>query len=135
MAFATAENVADRLALTFTSAQTAQCEVILDQVTGLIASACDKDDDWADDLTPIPVALAAFTIEKTAAAMAAPLGVRSESEQLGAHSHSVSYQDAVTGTVELTEAEELKVRRIVYGSNSATARMSSVVDDVYEFPS
>lgn len=131
MSFATTDQLRIRLRLTaLTSEQTEQAEQLLDQATGAIAAACDKDDDWADTLDPIPSALAGLCLDVAARAFNATPGLRSEQETLGAYSRSVSFPDQAAGGAQLTEAEELRARRIVYGSNTASATPDSIADDL-----
>ena len=135
MAWPTSTDIATRLARTFTTAETDQCDLILEQAIACVALAAGKDDAWSAALTPIPAALAGIVVEAAARAVAGSIGVRSESEQLGAYQHNVSYQDGAVGTVALTDHEERQVRRIVFGSNAGSAKAGSILDDIYELGS
>lgn len=132
MPWPTKTDIASRIGRALTSAEDDQAELLLDQAVSLVAGACDKDDDWADALDPIPTGLASIVIEATARAMAAPIGLRSRQETLGQHSYSESFPDQLAQGLQLTEAEELRARRIVFGSNSGGARAESIADDLSE---
>jgi hypothetical protein len=131
-AFTTSDDVATRLARELTAAEDAQADLLIEQATALIADAAGKDDDWALALSPVPDALAALTIEVAARAMAAPIGVRSQQETIGSYNHSESYPDQLAQGLHLTAAEERRVRRIVFGTTTASTRPGSVLDDLYD---
>lgn len=129
----TADDIRIRLGLSaLTSDQEAQIGLLIEQASGLIANAAGKDDDWIDDLTPVPVALSSICIEAVARAFAVPIGVRSQQETLGSYNHSESYPDQLAQGIALTPAEELRVRRIVFGSTSASTRPDGVLQDLYD---
>ena len=132
MAWPTNTDIATRLARTLTTTEEAQADLLLEQAVAAVADACGKDDDWADELDPIPAALAGIVVEAVARAMSAPVGLRSRQETLGQHSYSESFNDDLAQGLQLTDAEELKVRRIVFGSNSGGARAESIADDLAE---
>lgn len=121
--FATIDDLAHRLGLTsaadFTAAQSAQGLMFLVLASGLIIQAADKDAAWANALTTIPVLLRAVCLEVCARVMSNPTGARSESETLGAYQHASSYADGSHG-MWLTDREVLLVRRVVFGTLSAT---------------
>ncbi len=132
MAWPTNTDIATRLGRTqLTTAEQNQADLLLEQAIAAIADACGKDDDWSDALDPIPAALAGFTIEVVVRTMAVPVGVRSQQEQLGQYSHSESYPDALAGGLQLTDVEERRVRRIVFGSNSGSAQAESIITDLF----
>ena len=132
MAWPTHTDIATRLGRSLTTAEQAQADLLLEQAIAAIADACGKDDDWSDNLTPIPAALAGVVIEVVARTLAVPIGVRSTSETLGQHSYSEAYPDQLAGGLQLTDVEVRRVRRIVFGSNSATTRPESILDDVFD---
>ncbi len=119
-----------------TAAQRAQGEFLLEMATGLIVETVDKTDAWAQALDPIARVLRAVCLEATARAMQNPSGVSSESETLGAYSHTSRYEfTSRTGPVGLglTDDESRLCRRAVYGTNTAGPRFRpGVVDDVIE---
>lgn len=132
MAWPTNADIALRLARDLSAAEEAQADLLLEQAIAAVADACGLDDDWAAALTPIPAALAGLVIELVARTMAVPIGVRSTQEQLGQYSHTESYPDAFAGGLQLTDVEERRARRIVFGSNTATTRAESILNDVYD---
>lgn len=132
MAWPTNTEIASRLGRALTAAETDQVNLLLEQAIAEIATACGKDDDWADALDPVPAALAGIVVEVVARTVASPIGLRSRQETLGQHSYSESFTDQLAQGLQLTDAEELKVRRIVFGSNSGGARAESMADDLAE---
>lgn len=131
MAFATAEQLRIRLGLAeLTTDQSARADSLLVAATAAIADAVDENDEWSDDLDPIPDALEALCLDVAARAFNAPAGIRSEQTTLGSYSHNVSYPDAAAMGVALTDAETLRVRRIVHGSNAAGATAETAADDL-----
>lgn len=135
MAWPTNTDITTRLARDLTSDETAQADLLIDQAIALITAACDKTDDWADALDPVPAALASIVIEAVARAMSAPIGLRSSQETLGSYSHSESYPDQLAQGIALTAGEELRARRIVFGSSSGSSRPANVLDDLYDLDS
>lgn len=131
MAWPTNMDIAARLARTLTTAEEDQADLLLEQAIGAIADACGKDDDWSADLTPVPAALAGIVIEVVVRTMSAPAGLRSQS--LGQWSES--YPDQLAQGMQLTDAEERRARRIVFGRTSATSRPESVINELYELAS
>lgn len=130
--FASADDLFLRLDIQSpTEHQTARAELLLDQATGAITAAVDKDEDWAADYE-VPHAIEGLCLDVAARAFNAAPGLRSQSETLGAHTHAVSYPDQAASGVELTDAEQLKARRIVFGTNSGGARAESMADDLAE---
>ena len=131
MAWPTNTDIATRLGRSLITAEQSQADLLLAQAIAAIADACGLDDDWADELDPIPAALAGLVIEVVARTMAVPLGVRSQQEQLGQYSHTESYPDQLAGGLQLTDAEERRARRIVFGSNTASAQAESIITDLF----
>lgn len=132
--FATLDELALRLGKTsvddLTAAERAQGQMLLELVTGLIVDAVGKTDAWAATLDPIPRYLRGLCLEAAWRASRNPAGVSSESETLGAYSHTARYEfsgsDQGAG-VTLTEAEERAARRAVYGVSSRSAYPTSVL--------
>lgn len=131
MAWPTNTDIGTRLARELTTAESGQADLLLEQAISLVADACGKDDDWSLALDPVPAGLASIVIEAVGRSMAAPLGVRSQQETLGSYSHSESYPDQIAAGIELTAAEQLRARRIVYGRTSGSSRPASAVHDIY----
>lgn len=127
--FATLADLAVRLGRAtsseLTAAQQAQGNLLLELATGLILDTVGRDTAWADDLASVPVMLRAVTLEVAARVMQNPVGARSESEQLGQHSHGVSFPDGAHGLM-LTPAEAVLCRRTVIGVQSGSAAMDSL---------
>lgn len=132
MAFATPEDIATRFGRELSAIEAATAEWLLDGATAAIAQAADKDDAWAENLSPVPKILRSLCVELARRAMSNPEGLRSMSEQLGAYQHSRSFRDAAAGgDITLTDIEERLVRRTVYGRTSGSAKVGSVLDQLY----
>lgn len=126
--FASTDDLAALLATDFTTAQETQAAMLLELATGAIIQAVDKTDAWALALTAIPSQLKLLTLTLARRMYLNPQGVRSQSEQLGSYQHTESFADAST-SIELTTAERLAARRCVYGSNTASPRIGSIIDN------
>lgn len=129
MAFATTEDIATRLGRTLNAVEAATTSMLLDHATGLILNALGK-----TTLSPTPVVVWSVCVEAVTRVLLNPAGVRSESETLGAHSHSASFTAPMgaLGALQLTQEEELRVRRAVFGTNTGSARPGGIIDDVLE---
>lgn len=132
VAFATSADVSARLGRDLTDAEVVQVGSVLVSVASQIAAACDRDDDWAADLDPIPAVFVALSVEKAVQAVVNPLGLAAWSKSLGAFSESATTTRASDGGAVLTDADERRVRAAVYGG-SGSARVPSVVDDVLDW--
>jgi hypothetical protein len=129
--FATIDELAIRMGLTFTTAQAAQGAMLLGMVTGLIIECVNRDDTWAATFTPIPRLVRAICLEVVARVMQNPAGARSESETIGQYQHSTSYTDGSSGLY-LTAAEEVLCRRAILGATSGSAQLDSIVTQFAE---
>lgn len=130
MAFATPEDVATRLGRDMTELEAGTVEFLLDGATAVIAEAVDQDDAWATALTPVPTLLRVQAAELVVRAFGNPSGVLSLQETLGQYSHSTRYATVYEGGgLALTPTEELRLRRVVKGQLSGSARLDSMVRD------
>lgn len=132
MPFATPEDIATRYGRELTAVEAATAESLILAAMGAIAFAVDKDDDWADELTPVPRIIWMVTVEAVVRAMPNPKGLRSTSETLGAFQHAEGYQTLDTGGIALTDREELMVRRAIYGRTSGSARVDSTATELHD---
>lgn len=137
--FATLSELALRLGKTSTAdltvAQRAQGQMLLELVTGVIVEVVGRDDDWAATLNPIPHVVRGVCLEAVARVMHTainnPTGMSSESETLGAYSHTTRYGEGggtngnTSGGLALTDAEAQMCRRAVLGSLSGSATLES----------
>lgn len=131
--FATSEDVANRLGREpYTDNDLNQVVAVLQAVSDTILDELGKDEEWAAALDPVPRAVKGITVEATVRVLQSPTtGVRSETEQLGAYQHSVSYADAAGG-LELTASECRRLRAAVYTQTSGSARIGAVIDDTLD---
>lgn len=129
--FASTDCVATRLGRTLSDAEEAMAEEFLLAATAVVAAECDKDDDWAASLSPVPELLRSVVCSLATREFANPQSVESYQESLGAYSYSQRF-NASRGTLMLTEVERLLIRRAVYGSNAATTRPDSAFDELVE---
>lgn len=133
MSFATVDDIATRAGRAFSATEEATADALCEAATAVVAAAADKDDDWADNLDPIPRILRFVTVELVNRVMANPNALRSFSETLGAFQHSEGYRDNVAGGgLELTTSEQLMVRRAVYGRTSGSARVESTATELHD---
>jgi hypothetical protein len=136
MAFATTQQVAARLGRTLTTEETATAETLLDDATGLIASACDQTDSWAEDLDPVPKILSIVCRQMVHRVMLNPLGVARTQETLGEHSLSTSHREAGdgpgTGNLGLTERETTLVREAVLGRLTGSVETKSIATEIHD---
>lgn len=131
MAFASAEDVAERFPRDLTVDEEVIADAVIASVTGQITDAVDRDSGWAAALDPVPETFKALCVEKAISAISNPMNVASESETLGAWSRSQTFPRLQDVGALLTAAEERRVRQAWYGL-SASARTTSVIDDVLD---
>lgn len=144
--FATLDQLAIRLSKTdadeFTAAQAAQGELLLELATGLIAHAVDETAAWAEALDPVPDALVSTCLDvcvRAIGGLAGGGGVASETETLGAYSHTTRYASSDSGGsgadstgLALTAAEERRVRRAVTGTSVASVEVGSIFESDFD---
>lgn len=126
--FASTSELAALLGRTFTDAEEVSADLILGLASDAITAAVDKDSVWAGSLV-VPTGLKVLCLSIARRLMVNPTGARSQSESLGSYQHAESYSDQAAGGLELTTAERLTARRIVYGSTSASVRVGAIIDD------
>jgi hypothetical protein len=126
MALATTTDVETRLGRSLTAAEEAMAEQVLELVEGMILEIT-----GADEPSPVPLYYKALCIEKVIMVGTNPNGLASESETLGAHSHSRTFQRASDIGVFLTDSEERTIRRIANNKVSGSSRPHSLPHDVY----
>lgn len=130
MAFATTDEVQIRLGgTTLTAGQIAQAELLIELATSILADNIGRDDEWAAALDPVPGIVRAVVLEAVARVMQNPAGARSESETLGAYSHSTSYTDGAHG-LSLFDAEMRLCRTALLGGSSASAQVPSLITEL-----
>lgn len=131
MAFATSDDVAIRLGRDLTAAEEAFADEVIADVQSLIAEMLGEDDDWADDLNPVPRVFKTICVEKAILVGSNPNGLTSRSETLGSFSESETFRrDA--GGIMLTDDEERRVRLAYYGRSSGSSRPESTADEVHD---
>lgn len=127
---------------TLTTDQREQAQMLLEMVTGQIVEEVGRDDDWAATYHPIPRIVRAVCLDVVVRALravraeAAAGGASSESETLGAYSHTVRYGEfnrssseaSGGGTLSLTEQQKLMCRRAIIGRTSGTSMPGSTLD-------
>lgn len=123
-AFATADDVALRLGRTLTAGEASSVTYLLRMAAAVIADAASKDDGWVVTLDPVPQLLRGLSVELTVRALANPNQLDRLSEQLGNYSMTATFNPQRLG-LELTDTEQLIVRRTVYGRTTASAPVHS----------
>jgi hypothetical protein len=114
---ATSDNVSDRLGRALSNAESAQADAVIATVTGLIADAAGVTVAALEQLAPLPQTFKTLCIEKATMTVVNPQGLAAQSEQLGAHQQSSTFQRANDGGVYLTDSEERRVRRVLRGTS------------------
>lgn len=131
--FATVDDVARRLNREFTDSEAVQVELLLALATSAIAAAADKTDDWAAALDPVPALLRLLCIEIVVRVLQNPAGAASTTETLGAYSYTERHDSpGANAGLELTEPEERRARRAVYGTNTAGVRVDTIANQLYQ---
>lgn len=126
MAFATVQNVGDRLGRPLTTGEQTSVELLIELATAGIVDALDKDDAWAAALTPVPKVIEGVCIEAAARALANPNSLKSLQEQLGQHNYTATFRD--DAGIYLTDFERRLVRRAVYGPGIGSVQVGSALD-------
>ena len=136
--FADSADMATRAARSLSTAEESLADMLLEAVGDEILEALDRDEDWADALDTdgkIYRALKGVSIEAVNRVLANPNSAESLSEQLGSYSHSEKFREsAVSAGLYLSALERRRIRKVVYGRNVVSARMESVISDVYDEP-
>jgi hypothetical protein len=128
MVFAKAEDVEKRIVRPLTVAEKATAESVISTVTGLIIDCVGRDQAWADDLDPVPVALTGLCVEKAIGAVSNPLNLAAQSEALGAYSNSQTFPRSGDVGVFLSPFEERIVSRAVYGTTTGSSVPKGMFD-------
>jgi hypothetical protein len=124
VAFASTQDVADRLGRDLTAGEETSVDLLIELVTGVIAEAAGEDDAWAAALSPVPVVIKAVTVEVVCRGLANPNSLESLQETLGQHNYSARFREA---GLWLTDHEERLVRRAAGTSMSGSALVKSIV--------
>lgn len=130
--FIDAALVGQRLGRDLTAEETAIANGIIESITLQIATAVDRDADWAAALEPVPALFVAICTEKALAGVTNPRGTATTSETLGAYTRSETYPRSNDIGAVLSDREELLIRRAWFGGNAASARLRSGADDVLD---
>lgn len=124
MAFASTDDVADRLGRTLSTGEQTSVELLLELAQGVIAAAAGEDDDWAAALTPVPSVLRALTIELTVRALANPNSLESLAESIGQANYQARFREY---GLWLSDYEERLVRQVAGSTRSGSVLLKSIV--------
>lgn len=131
-AFATVRDVEIRLGHDLDERQSEQADMCLALASINILNAVDKNASWVVPVEVKPT-FSMLCVEVACRGMSNPQALASQSENLGAYSVTQAFSRDIPGSgVALTDAEELMLRRLVYGTNSASPRTRSLASDVYD---
>lgn len=122
MAFATTEDVADRLGRVLSAGEEQSITFLLDGATAVIALAAGSD---SDDIDPVPDLLRFLAVELACRALANPNSLDSLQEQIGQANYSARFRDA---GLMLTRTEELLVSQAVNGTLSGSSTPRALQD-------
>lgn len=127
MAFASDTDVEARLGRALSESETGTAGFLLEGAQAIIEAAADKAE---ADIDPIPPVLRFVAVELVVRAMANPESLASQSEALGAYSHTERFRSEANSDLLLTKLEEQMVRRAVHGQLSGTGQMKSLASDI-----
>lgn len=133
--FAEPTDIATRLGRSLSTAEEAAVEQLITSATGVIAEAAGKDDEWAEELDPVPAVIKTLTIEMVLRAASNPEGVDSTTETLGQYSRTDRFTVGA-GDAEgifLSDAEGRLVRRVIQGASAGTALQAVLLDELPEW--
>lgn len=128
MAFATSQDIETRVGRDLTTAELAQAGQLLDAATAIMAEAAGKDDDWADELSPVPQILKTVCIEIVSRVLDNPSNLDSFRESIGAYSYSKDFR---AGYLMPTPAERDLIRRVAGTPTTASPRVKSFIEDIF----
>lgn len=126
--FTTVANVANRLNQEFDDDQAAQCSFLIAQATVSICAALDRDPTTWKPPVKARSFLSMMATELTARSMPNTLGLQSKSERVGTYSYTETYSNSDGSGLLLTNAEELILRRVVFGSDIASVTVEGPAD-------
>ena len=128
--FANVHDVEIRLGRDLNERESEQAEMCLALATVNMLNAVDKDVLWNVPVEIKPT-LSMLCVEIAIRGMTNPQALASQSESLGQHSVTQQYSRDIPGSgLMLTSAEELMLRRVVYGTTSGSVRTRSLANDV-----
>lgn len=128
MGFASTDDVKARRGRPFVEEEEEMAKLLLEAAQSNIEDAIGKDEAAIKSLKgAIPSVLRFLAVEKVFKAMANPAGLSSESETLGAYSHTNRFNAGENSDLLLTALEERIARQAVYGKLSGTAFQKSLV--------
>lgn len=127
---ATADDVKARLGRDLTASETTIVNAVLPAIIGLFSDATGK---TVDDLEAGGYGrLKTIAVEKAAMIVNNPRGLASMSEQLGSAQRSETYPRASDIGIFLSDEEERQVREAVFGAGRGSARVPSLITDLYD---
>src|SRR3954447_22207583 len=127
MAFADTGDIAVRLGRTLSDAEEEQAAFLLDAVTSILEEAVGKREDAIEPELPV---LRFLSVEKVVRVMSSPQGLSSQSEALGAYSHTERFNSGSNADLMLTALETMMARKAVHGRLSGTAEPASLASDI-----
>ena len=127
MAFAAVEDIETRMMRELTTKEANAAELLLDAVAAELCAAVNRAE---ERVANVPM-LRFISIEAVTRKLQNPGGAEATAETLGAYSYQVTH--AESGPRLLTAEEEEKARLAVYGPDSGSARVESIVDDVLDY--
>jgi hypothetical protein len=127
MAFASTNDIADRLGRDLSAGEEQSVTLLLEGAQAIIEDHAQKAE---ADMAEVPGILRFVAIELVCRALANPNQLASLSEGLGQHNYTARFRD--TG-IWLTKAEELLVSRAVHGTTTASVAIEAhQVEEVHD---
>lgn len=124
MAFATVQDVSNRIGRELTPRESLQVSSLLEAVTAMIETEIGRTE---DDFELVPATVSHVCASAAIRAFANPYGFASNTESLGSYSASQTYAREGGSDLTLTTPERLIVRRAVYGTNSGSSRQDPLL--------
>jgi hypothetical protein len=127
VAFASTPDIEKRLGRSLDGSEAESVDFLLEGAQAVIEQAVDKTEEQIGD---VPKVLRFMAVELVLRARSNPQGLASQSETLGAHSHTERFRgEGSSSDMLLTKIEERMVREAVYGQLSGTGQAKSLASD------
>jgi hypothetical protein len=131
VAFASTADVAKRRGRPLEGSDEDTAAYLLEAAQSVIEEVVERDEAAiVAEKGGVPTILKFIAVEKVLRAMANPQGLASQSETLGAHSHTERFNSGGSTDLLLSEVEERLARKAVYGQLSGTARTKSLASEI-----
>lgn len=129
MTWPTIEDFADFFGHDLAKLKTNQITLLLQIARNVIAVDLDEDEDWADELDPVPAALSGIAMQIAQRIYTNPQSLKTVSTTAGNWSQTRAY-NAIG--ISLTDEERATIRRALDLSSVGSVRVGSIIGAIYE---